>query len=692
MALQKGTLNGVPIVEDSASTGTPVTDVTGDGGDVIAGVAAHVARARSSIVVDTVADLASVTPLIDGQTYQTLRYSSSHTVGDGSGNLYRYVASDATTADGGFIITHASGRFHAVDKSVANVMQFGAVGNGVTDDTTAIQAAIDTGVDVILAGVAVCVAGALTPNATTNTIDLRNGKLANLSGEVSGIVFEDSASNYSVRLENVTFDGYEIAVFQKSTHTGNLSFHATNCVVQNCDRGFFLSECFDEVNISNCHFKDIVKSTANSVAAIAVGDIAADSGKADSAFGACVISSCIFSNIDGGTGDETHAIWAERGKITIANCLIDGVDKDTAGNGAEAIYLASHLQAVVTGNVILNGGSGQGAICSKTGNATIVGNTIRADGTAQASLGIYAEGSNTVIANNVIDGIEYVNSSAVETQGIGISIGPGGTATNVLCKSNIIKNHNGRYGIYSRAIGPNIQITGNSIAGPGHASAAQLNGIYVQPPTSGDMVAIAIDENYVELPLEPNCTGVINGISVTRNTASNRNHSSISVSNNQINVANVVGQTARALLFDIVDDGDTAENVRIENNVNLGTESTCLVVLVRSGTTWDRLVVRGNDFDINDITETTASPILMPGGSSLIDSSSNAVNATLPDGDYVGQTKTIVMTDATNSSTVTVTNHETSADEVFTFDAVDEHLAVQWIGTEWVTLKATATT
>lgn len=75
-----------------------------------------------------------------------------------------------------------------------------------------------------------------------------------------------------------------------------------------------------------------------------------------------------------------------------------------------------------------------------------------------------------------------------------------------------------------------------------------------------------------------------------------------------------------------------------------------------------------------------------------IDSSGGAVTGTLGSGDHVGQIKTVVMTDATNSSTVSVTNHETSDPEVFTFDALDECLVLVWTGTEWATIKATATT
>jgi len=81
----------------------------------------------------------------------------------------------------------------------------------------------------------------------------------------------------------------------------------------------------------------------------------------------------------------------------------------------------------------------------------------------------------------------------------------------------------------------------------------------------------------------------------------------------------------------------------------------------------------------------------IPDGNLSIDSSSNAVNGTLGDGQYIGQTKTIVMTEASNSSTISITNHVTSDPEVATFDAVDETGVFLWTGTEWITLYATCT-
>ena len=89
---------------------------------------------------------------------------------------------------------------------------------------------------------------------------------------------------------------------------------------------------------------------------------------------------------------------------------------------------------------------------------------------------------------------------------------------------------------------------------------------------------------------------------------------------------------------------------------------------------------------------TTATPaVSLATGSSTIDSTANAVDATLAAGTYIGQIKTIVMTEASNSSTVSIANHQTSDPEVATFDAVDETGVFLWSGTEWVTIFATCT-
>ena len=108
---------------------------------------------------------------------------------------------------------------------------------------------------------------------------------------------------------------------------------------------------------------------------------------------------------------------------------------------------------------------------------------------------------------------------------------------------------------------------------------------------------------------------------------------------------------------------------------------------------WRELVLKLNPLISDFLEETITAPTatLEHRGASILNSISNAITATLPDGNRVGQIKTIVMSNATNSSTVSATHHETSDPEVATFDAVDETWVLSWTGTEWATLKATCT-
>jgi hypothetical protein len=103
---------------------------------------------RQHMVVETLDDMKAGKYWNQHGTVQTLGY---HEVGDGAGNLYGYKRSTQPTQDGGFIVTNDSaGHHYALDQTTANVKQFGAKGDGVTDDRAAIQQALDNSLDVYI--------------------------------------------------------------------------------------------------------------------------------------------------------------------------------------------------------------------------------------------------------------------------------------------------------------------------------------------------------------------------------------------------------------------------------------------------------------------------------------------------------------------------------------------------------------
>lgn len=73
-------------------------------------------------------------------------------------------------------------------------------------------------------------------------------------------------------------------------------------------------------------------------------------------------------------------------------------------------------------------------------------------------------------------------------------------------------------------------------------------------------------------------------------------------------------------------------------------------------------------------------------GVTVMDSTAAAVNLTLASGETIGQRKLFVMSEASNSSTVTVALHVTFDPEVFTFAQAGDVLELVWYGAKWATL------
>lgn len=89
---------------------------------------------------DTVALMAASTTLEIGDFVITAGYTAQ---GDGGGNSYAIVTAGTGTDDGGSFIDLSTHQAKGIFDGTVNVRQFGASGNGVTDDKPAIQAAID---------------------------------------------------------------------------------------------------------------------------------------------------------------------------------------------------------------------------------------------------------------------------------------------------------------------------------------------------------------------------------------------------------------------------------------------------------------------------------------------------------------------------------------------------------------------
>lgn len=98
----------------------------------------------SANVYNSIAALRFINSLISNTAYVFGYY----TPGDGGGGNYYLDVSDITSTDNGgtVIVSVDGGRWKLVYTNFVSVKQFGAKGDGVTDDTTRIQALVNTGI------------------------------------------------------------------------------------------------------------------------------------------------------------------------------------------------------------------------------------------------------------------------------------------------------------------------------------------------------------------------------------------------------------------------------------------------------------------------------------------------------------------------------------------------------------------
>ena len=96
------------------------------------------------LTFNTIADLRLK---IGSEKEPTAQTSGYYAAGDGGGNRFYWDGTSGATDNGGTVIkptfVSGAGRWLAIDAYTINVRQFGAKGNGSTDGTTAIQAAIN---------------------------------------------------------------------------------------------------------------------------------------------------------------------------------------------------------------------------------------------------------------------------------------------------------------------------------------------------------------------------------------------------------------------------------------------------------------------------------------------------------------------------------------------------------------------
>lgn len=127
------------VLKDASSVSKWTIDDIGSA----ASISEELAAGRVGRVVDSIAALKALDKTEVTRAFVTGYYAA----GDGGGGNYWYDSTDTTSTDNGgtIIVASDSGRWKLIRTNAVSVKQFGAVGDGVIDDATAIQAAVTAG-------------------------------------------------------------------------------------------------------------------------------------------------------------------------------------------------------------------------------------------------------------------------------------------------------------------------------------------------------------------------------------------------------------------------------------------------------------------------------------------------------------------------------------------------------------------
>jgi hypothetical protein len=420
---------------------------------------------------------------------------------------------------------------HAKNADIVSIKDFGAVMDGVTDDTTAIQAAFDSGASMVYIPNGTAIASTLT---ITATIAVFGAGTIKQKGSTSGNLVAISGANVSATFDGVTFD----------CNNGSQSSNSTNKTLLYTAYGTVNTPAVLKINC--CTFQ------GGCLADVTVE--APDDGK----YTACVITSSTFTGGNDGVEttyaprfvdskgnaltivDSCHFVYDQSvttgkagvvvyknvetptyyGRIVISNNFFQNVGRDTADALGPVDLYSYATDSIIIGNTFKDI-HGRGLALKSDTRRCIVANNAFYNMITSASACIVVNASTTTTVNGKV----IISGNILDTSGgygiyiNGFNSATTGTTNDYLISDNFVSNCTldaivlnaiGRATLNNNTcIGFRSGLRFTYCTGPIVVNGGMFNG------GSGSTIAANDDDN------NPNCDFTFNNVNI-ENNASNR--------------------------------------------------------------------------------------------------------------------------------------------------------------------------
>jgi hypothetical protein len=358
--------------------------------------------------------------------------------------------------------------------AVVNVLDYGAVGNGVANDSTAIQAAINSlasgGTVYFPVGNYLCTSG-LTISNNKVSLEFSNGAALTYT-TATQILLTITGSSCQLLGATInapaTFDGTNAPLGYSIVKIQNENFTADNCTVNNVPRaGFWFDECNNGV-VTNCRIdggtSDTFYTGSNPVHFGIVIDTPSTGSQGNYVIANNIIKRCVQGAGSGSTGaasfEQSMAVtgnvfelcwnhgWYTSGLgngITVSGNAFNACQIPIALTGKNHVVIGNTLTVQTSGTGSQTDNEWQGISLRDPVGCVVIGNVIKGeapDGSAVISLEDLSgvSGANTV-ENNIVSNntIEITNSTVAGVSAIRLFAQSTTNVSNNIISGNIIK-------------------------------------------------------------------------------------------------------------------------------------------------------------------------------------------------------------------------------------------------------------